>query len=308
VSGREPAWRLLAQELNASVEEEKGVGERAASYLLSPLGARMNRVLVAGTLGPPESIGRDPDNPFFRAPLEDPTGAVSVTAGTFQPRAMSVLRTITAPTPVVVVGKTHLFRGRDGTAYVSVRAETVRAISPDEVREHWADAVEQTQERIRLRKGTGGSASGSPSRVPAHWKSAADLSRIRYPSADLEAYHGPLARTWEAVAGTLPLPSPAAGPTSRAVAPLPNPVRITRAVAPAPPAAPTASERAEESAFLDVIDQIAEGSADGYADVHEVVRAAARTGVTSHRAEELLGRLEEAGSVEEPIVGKLRRA
>jgi DNA replicative helicase MCM subunit Mcm2 (Cdc46/Mcm family) len=71
---------------------------------------------------------------------------------------------------------------------------------------------------------------------------------------------------------------------------------------------PSAAERAEESAFLDVIDQLAEHSADGYADLNEVVRAAARTGVTSQRAEELLGRLEESGAVEEPIVGKLRRA
>jgi RPA family protein len=52
MSGRETAWRVLAQEFGASIEEEKGVGERAASYLLSPLGARMNRVLVAGVLSP----------------------------------------------------------------------------------------------------------------------------------------------------------------------------------------------------------------------------------------------------------------
>ena len=54
---REPAWRVLAQEFLSALEEEKGTGDRAATYLLSPLGARMNRVLLVGTLGPVESIG-----------------------------------------------------------------------------------------------------------------------------------------------------------------------------------------------------------------------------------------------------------
>jgi DNA replicative helicase MCM subunit Mcm2 (Cdc46/Mcm family) len=77
---------------------------------------------------------------------------------------------------------------------------------------------------------------------------------------------------------------------------------------PPPPPTATAAERAEESALLDVIDQLADKSADGYAALNEVVRAAARTGVTSDRVEELLGRLEESGAVEEPVVGRLRRA
>jgi RPA family protein len=316
VTGREPAWRVLAQELEASLEEEKGVGERAASYLLSPLGARMNRVLVSGTLGPAEAVGRDPENPFFRARLVDPTGTVTVTAGGFQPRAMATLREVTSPTPAVVVGKVNLFRGRDGTAYVSVRAETVRPASIEEVRGHLADAVEQTTERIRLVEAIRSEQSGAPAplaKFPAPWvRSAREASR-RYPGVDPDNFRGPLTGAIQVVAGTAPLPMPAVAAVPipaeppRAPASLPS-AKIIRTGPPPPPSAPSASERAEESAFLDVIDQLSGQSADGYADLKEVVRAAARTGVTSQRAEELLGRLEESGAVEEPIVGKLRRA
>jgi RPA family protein len=305
VSGREPAWRVLAVEFNASTEDERGVGERAASYVLSPLGARMNRVLVSGRLAPPESIGRDEENPFLRARLEDPTGSISVTAGTFQPRAMATLRSISEPTPALVVGKAHLFRGRDGTAYASVRAETIRAVGAEDVREHWADAVEQTRLRLQLRAGI---ATVVP--VPAHWRTSVEVARQKYTQTDLGTFEEPLQVALAAVASDAPLPSSSSAPAAPRPAPAPSPpaVRITRSPPPPAPATPSASERAEESAFLDVIDQLADRSADGYADVHELVRAAARTGVTSHRAEELLGRLEESGAVEEPIVGKLRRA
>ena len=40
MSLREPAWRITARELESSLEEEKGEGERPATYLLSPFAAR----------------------------------------------------------------------------------------------------------------------------------------------------------------------------------------------------------------------------------------------------------------------------
>ena len=69
---REPAWRVVARELESSLEEERGTGERAAAYVLSPFGARMNRVLLAGSLSPPEPIGRDASQPFWRSPALGP--------------------------------------------------------------------------------------------------------------------------------------------------------------------------------------------------------------------------------------------
>jgi uncharacterized protein len=303
---REPAWRVTARELESSLEEEKGEGDRAASYLLSPFAARMNRVLVTGLLSPAEPLGRDESQPFWRSRLTDPTGAVAVTAGSFQPRAMSQLRSSTAPRPAVVVGKVHLYRGRDSVGYVSVRAESVKFVPEAEERAALADIVRQTLDRLdlveRLEKDPATREDALvKDGVPRAWIRAARDSLRRYPNVDRPAFRRELRSAVRRVAGD-------SGPVATGGPPPPT-VTVTRASPPRAPApAPSAAERAEESVFLDQLDEIAEVSVDGYADLKELIARVASRGLIADRAEALLNRLEEEGVVEEPIVGKLRRA
>jgi RPA family protein len=309
MSAREPAWRVLAHEFQSALEEERGEGDRAASYLLSPLGARMNRVLLSGQLSPPESIGRDESQPFLRAKLTDPTGSVSVTAGGFQPRALAALKAWTAPGLAIVVGKTHLFRGRDGVAYASIRAEVIRPASEVDYRLLLADAVEQTRDRIQLRRSLESHAAdptGTPAvdGYPNGWVDSGRQALSRYPTIDPASFEAPLAAATSVVAaGAVTTPAP---PVARPTASVP--AKITRAPPPPPRTPPSAAQRAEESTFLDIVDELAESSVDGYADLKEALERAAVRGISEALAEELLNRLEESGAVEEPIVGKLRRA
>ena len=302
---REPAWRTFAAELNAAMHEERGTGERAATYLLSPYGARMNRVLLAGTLSSPETIGKDPAQPFWRARLVDPTGTISVTAGAFQPRAMAQLQSVQGPRTAMVVGKVHLYRGNDGTAYISVRAESLRTIDELTLRALYADALSQSFDRLELV----GRLATDPhlpddrfDGAPTVWVRAARDSVRRYPTVDRAGYRAALKGVLEVVEGAhavLPPPTPT-----------PTHVRITSSEPPAaaPRAAPSAEERAHESAFLDVLDELVDNSSDGYADLKELVQRLAEHGLSAEMAEELLDRLQEDGVVEEPIVGRLRRA
>jgi RPA family protein len=296
VSGREPAWRVLACEFLPSTEEERGEGERAASFVISPLGARMNRVLLVGTLGPAEEIGRDEDAPFLRSRLTDPTGTVTLTAGGFQPRAMEQLRSFPAPGVAVVVGKAHLFKGRDGVGYASVRAEALRAASDPLHRMLLVEAAAQTLRRVDLlRRLASDPPPGDPELralgFPDRWVSGAREARRRYPSVDPGTFLGPLREVLRAVRTGAAAPAPPAVPRA-----------APRAAAPAPPAG------GSEAVFLEILDEITERSIDGYADLGDLIAAAARRGIRDEQAEELLGRLEEAGTVEEPVVGKLRRA
>jgi len=306
MSLREPAWRVTARELESSLEEEKGEGERPATYLLSPFGARMNRVLVAGSLSPAESIGRDETQAFWRARFTDPTGAVAVTAGSYQPRAMAQLRSASAPRPAIVVGKVHLFRGRDGVGYVSVRAEAVRSVAEVEERSVLAEIVRQTLDRLDLVERLAKEPNLSEERlrkegVPATWLRAAKASLARYPNVDRPAFRHDLGAAVRRVAGE-------SGPTRATVAPPPT-VTVTRTPPPRPPPPPlSAAERAEESLFLDQLDEVADAAADGYADLKEVLSRVLSQGLVEERAEAILNRLEEDGVIEEPIVGKLRRA
>ncbi len=305
MSGREPAWRLLAAEFTAAIEEEKGTGERAASYVLSPLGARMNRVAVVGSMGAAEALGREEDSPFYRGRLEDPTGTFAVTAGGFQPRAMTTLRSLAEPRTVWVVGKAHLFRGRDATVHPSIRAEAIRTISQTEYRELLTDAVQQGVERLdlvrSLRDGTGPTQEEARARdLPPLWLRGARAAVARYPTIDLAPFRAAFGRALDAAVGTLTPPAP----------PPPGRVQVHRAPPTPPPAPParSAAERAEEAAFLDLIDELSDASADGYADLKDAIARAAARGMTDAQAEELVNRLEESGVLEEPIVGKLRRA
>lgn len=303
---RETAWRITARELEGSLEEEKGDGERATSYLISPFGARMNRVLATGTLSPAEPIGRDESQPFWRARLTDPTGAVAVTAGTFQPRAMAQLRSSTSPRPAIVVGKVHLYRGRDGVGYVSVRAEAVRFVAESDERAMLADIVRQTLDRLdlveRIEKGpTVEDDALVADGAPRPWVRAAREALRRYPNVDRPGFRRELRSAVRRIAGDT-------GPETSSIPPSPT-VTVTRAVPPRSPSpVPSASDRAEESAFLDLLDELAEVSADGYADLKELLGRVAAQGMTNEHAELVLNRLEEEGVLEEPIVGKLRRA
>ncbi|MFZ1023458.1 MAG: hypothetical protein WAN87_04925 [Thermoplasmata archaeon] len=307
MTGRELAWRVLAQELTASVEEERGVGDRAASYVLSPLGARMNRVLVGGTLAPAESIGREESQPFFRARLRDPTGSLSVTAGGFQPRAVAVLKAVSENTPAMVVGKVRLFRGRDGVGYTSVRAEAIQGLDDGPLRELFAEATRQTLDRLELVERLRGEPMLPESTLleagyPLVWVRGARDAVSRYPNVDRSAFRQGLESVVDAFSGATrrstlspPAPSPA--------------VTITRTPAVSPPVRPvlSAADRAEEAALLDLLDELMDNSADGYAELKELLARLLRRGVPADRAEAIVNRLEETGVLEEPIVGRLRR-
>jgi RPA family protein len=303
---REPAWRVSARELESSLEEERGTGERAAGYVVSPFGSRMNRVVVTGTLSAAEPVGRDEAQTFWRARLSDPTGAVAITAGSFQPRAMAQLRAIGEPGPAFVVGKVHLYKGRDGVGYVSVRAEGLRSVSESDERALLAEVVRHTLDRLdlieRLEKDPASREEDLRAEgVPSAWIRAARESLRRYPNVDRTAFRRELSTAVRRVAGE-------SGPIA-STSPPPATVTITRAPPPAPPAPPpSAAERAEESVFLDLLDEISEVSVDGYADLKEVLNRLEAQGLVADRAETVLNRLEEEGVVEEPIVGKLRRA
>ena len=247
-------------------------------------------------------MGRDETQPFWRARLTDPTGSVAVTAGSFQPRAMAQLRAGTNARSALVVGKVHLYRGRNGVGYVSVRAEALRGVSETEERSALAETVVQSLDRLDLVRRWQQEPGLEPETLvaegnPPLWVAAARESLRRYPEADRGPYRASLAAAVQRVAGRTGVVAP----------PPPAPtVTVRHAPPPSVKAAPSAAERAEESLVLAVLDQVAEASLDGYADRRELLARVRSQGLEGPRAEAVLARLEDEEEVEEPIVGKLR--
>jgi RPA family protein len=145
---RETAWRIFAGELNSSQLEMKGEEEKSPSYLITPLGAKVNRVLLAGVLMEKENIGSE-EEPMWKARVQDPTGSFFINAGRYQPEASAALAQMEAPRFVAVVGKTKTFSPDDGRVFVSVRPERIVTVDED-ARDRWVlEACQSTWTRMK---------------------------------------------------------------------------------------------------------------------------------------------------------------
>jgi len=146
---REVAWRIFASEYNSSIHVETGEGERAPSYVITPLGAKVNRLFVVGVVTDVENIGTEAE-PMWRARLSDPTGVFFISAGQYQPEAAQMLSKIKPPKFVAVIGKSRSYSPEEGVIYVSIRPETIKEVNSD-LRDYWVlDACRDLKKRLEI--------------------------------------------------------------------------------------------------------------------------------------------------------------
>ncbi|WP_262180963.1 hypothetical protein [Haloarcula laminariae] len=143
---REVAHRLFAAEFEDSeFSYSESDEERAPNYVVTPTGARVNRLFVVGVLTELEQVNDD----VLRARIVDPTGAFVVYAGQYQPEALAFLEAATPPLFVAVTGKARTFEPEDGDrVFTSVRPESISEVDA-ETRDRWVvQATEQTVARV----------------------------------------------------------------------------------------------------------------------------------------------------------------
>ncbi|MFB6104640.1 MAG: RPA family protein [Halobacteriaceae archaeon] len=145
---REVARRVFAAEFNdATYTFKESDDDRAPVYLLLPTGARANRVFVVGTLTETEDVGEDSE--YWQGRIVDPNGdTFYVYAGQYQPDAAAALRDLEPPAYVAVVGKPRTYETDDGEVNVSIRPESISAVTAA-VRNRWVvETAERTLERL----------------------------------------------------------------------------------------------------------------------------------------------------------------
>jgi len=301
---REVAWRLFAEEYNSSVLEHTGQGEKPVSYVITPLGAKVNRMLVAGVVTDVEDVG-EPGKPRYRARITDPTGTFYVSAGEYQPEAAMSLSKISPPAFAAVVGKSRAYSPEEGVKYLSIRPERIREVDAD-ARDYW---VLETARRtlVRIEAVSEGLRIGHPT--------AADLVRLGYPEQlsdgvvraieyykdiDVERFRGTVR---DALRSILP-----------EVRPIPE-----RREQPAPKQRPkkepeeTKEEELhevkvgadEEDAVLKIIESI--DSKGKGAKWDQIVDAAKAKKIDKIRLEEIVASLLEKGEIYEPELGMMKR-
>ncbi|MDO8725674.1 MAG: DNA-binding protein [Candidatus Methanoperedens sp.] len=149
---REVAHRIFAAEFRESnLQAKEGQDQYSPSYLITPTGAKCNRVFIVGTLTEKDDVGTDAE--FWRGRIVDPTGAFFVNAGQYQPEAAQVLAKTTPPEFIAVIGKPTTYTTKEGNVLTSIRAESMQIVDAA-TRDRWVmDCAKHTMARLEKLKG-----------------------------------------------------------------------------------------------------------------------------------------------------------
>jgi RPA family protein len=146
VQEREVARRVFAAEFDdATLSYSESDEERAPNYVVTPTGARVNRLFGVGALTEVEQVNDD----VLRGRIADPTGAFVTYGGQYQPDAAAFLERATPPCFVAITGKGRTYQPDDSDRiFTSVRPESLTEVDAD-TRDRWVTvAAEATLDRI----------------------------------------------------------------------------------------------------------------------------------------------------------------
>jgi RPA family protein len=302
---RETAWRVFAEEFNSSVLEHTGEGEKPVSYIITPLGAKINRMHIVGVVTDIEDVGEEGKS-RYRARVTDPTGTFYISAGEYQPSAAMSLSKMSPPAFAAVVGKSRAYTPEEGVKYLSIRPERIREVD-GESRDYWIlETAKSTLQRI----------SAVEEGLRMAEPSANALVKLGYPEnlADgvvraIEYYKDiDVARFRRSVAEALKTLVPEAR------------LRKEKAEAPAPSPKKQETKQAEskedelhevkvgadeEDTVLKVIDSLASGTKGAPWD--KIVEAAKAKKIDKVRLEEIVASLLDKGEIYEPELGMMKR-
>lgn len=312
MAGREVAWRVFAGEYNQANLQIQEQGERAPSFVVTPLGARVNRLLVMGVLTSLEKVGKDGD--MWKARISDPTGQFTLYAGQYQPEAAKALAELRPPTLVAVVGKSRTYNPEPGVTLVSIRPERISGVSREE-RDHWTlETSKLTKQRLEMVAAALDMENPTPEALlamgcPRDLAEGVLQALQHYGKPELAAYKAMVRDALEAVAtGRVPDRPPSLPPPSRG--------GMTTVQAPAAPSAPEAQTTgpapatANEDAKLLAEERIGgwiRALDDGKGAPWEgIVAEAAKQGLTEADVEEAINSLLDKGLVYEPVLGRLK--
>jgi len=150
---RQSAIRIFAQEYAESSLVERGVGEYDPSFVISKIGARINRCLVSGGLERFER--RDGDSgPFYRGQIRDPSGSFYFDIAPFQPELHPEAEELLARFEsgdsllISIVGRAKWSESEDGGIFTSIRAENFVEIDQEAYKSWMVDAADSTLRRL----------------------------------------------------------------------------------------------------------------------------------------------------------------
>ena len=209
---RQSAIRIFAQEYSESSLVERGIGEFAPLFIITKLGAKINRCLVCGGL---ESLERrDGDSgAFYRGRVRDPSGTHFFDIAPFQPELHPAAEELLARFEsgdsilVSIVGRAKHTESEEGGIFTSIRAEIFTEVNQETYRSWMVETADSTLRRLDAYSRAEGlnsdEVSISEAGVPDDLIDGLIKSKEHYSDFDIESYKLWVLKALSSVTGKL---------------------------------------------------------------------------------------------------------
>ncbi len=298
---RQPALHMFASEYGESTLSEKGSGEFDPSFVVTKLGSRVNRVIVAGLLERIE--GRDVANGsvIYQGQLRDPSGINYFSVGDYVSDSVKEMTIQLSarlesgePILLLMVAKTRLYQTEEGAIYTSLRPEEMCVIDAQRYASWLANTSDSMMNRMARYVASldfeANMESLSKSEMSENQILGLIASRNHYGDIDLEHYRLNVMQALDIAEGKL----------DAATKPAPQKLLVEEDIS----EGQNSDDKADlEAAIVDIITKLDQG--DGVEFETILVNAEAR-GFQRSIAEEKLEELSDDGTVHEPAFGWFR--
>ena len=299
---RQPAWHMLASEFSEATLNEKGSGEYDPSFVITKLGAKVNRVVVAGLLERLEVRETSNGSTLYQGQMRDPSGLHYFSVGDYASESMRELTLslvekteVGEPVLLLMVAKSRWYQTDEGAVYTSLRPEEACEIDAQQYALWLTRACEDTLQRMKYFTD---SLSAEPTRegllaaeIPEYMVDGLIVSRNHYGEIDTENYTLNIMQALDIAEGRM---EAASQPVSAPAAPASDTDEGDVA---------TGGESEVKDSILSIIEQLDQG--DGV-DFETVLTNAVARGFDRSLAEEKLDELSNEGTLHEPRFGWFR--
>ena len=293
---------MLASEFGTSTLNQQGSGEFDPLFIITKLGAKVNRVVVAGLLERLEPRETANGATMWQGHLRDPSGLHYFSVGDYAPESMRELtlqlssRLDDGETIMMIMtAKARFFQSEEGAVYTSLRPEEGAIITRARYREWLVEAVSGMLERIDMHEKSlsleKSIQSLSEAGIPENMREGILLANEHYGDIDLESFRLNTMQTLDIAEDKMPSSAPQPKPTPQTSL---NVEEDSQAVE---------EEKQDvdlKEVMLDLIRRLDQGEG---VDFDTLLSNAAARGHDRDDAEASLDYLSEEGSVHEPRFG-----
>ena len=297
---RQSAVRLFAQEYRDASLTEEGSGEYDPSFVITKIGAKINRALVCGVIDRMERREGD-SGPNYSGHVRDPTGSYLFSVASFQPELHPDFEELLARFEsgdrflLALVGKARWFETEDGGMFTSLRAEEFTVIDRECYTNWLVETAEATLRRIDAHSAsleadltpTALEAGG----VPRDLVDGLILARGHYGDFDPEGYR----------VGVLQALSMATGRTSLMEPPQPTATTLEETASQAPESSEPAAEPGD--AIELILETVRSRDTGEGVEYNDLVTALVHGGHSRESAEDAIDQARDQGEVMEPRFG-----